>query len=129
MILVECLYTSNEVEEETILREQQAKCLAAAASYGWNVQREVFEPLLLSQCERKDRTGIQTVLADAANHRFDVLVVAGMDRIGYDAEEAKAFLAELDLNGISVFNVNSNTLTLASGRDLTSFIRRLITSE
>lgn len=45
MIVVECLYTSNEIEEETILREQQKRCLAAAASYGWAVRREVFEPL------------------------------------------------------------------------------------
>ena len=44
MIVVECLYTSNEIEEETILREQQKRCLAAAASYGWAVRREVFEP-------------------------------------------------------------------------------------
>lgn len=29
MIVVECLYTSNEIEEETILREQQKRCLAA----------------------------------------------------------------------------------------------------
>lgn len=43
MIVVECLYTSNEIEEETILREQQKRCLAAAASYGWAVRREVFE--------------------------------------------------------------------------------------
>jgi len=35
MIVVECLYTSNEIEEETILREQQKRCLAAAASYGY----------------------------------------------------------------------------------------------
>lgn len=48
MIVVECLYTSNEIEEETILREQQKRCLAAAASYGWAVRREVFEPLQLS---------------------------------------------------------------------------------
>lgn len=41
MIVVECLYTSNEIEEETILREQQKRCLAAAASYGWAVRREL----------------------------------------------------------------------------------------
>ena len=51
MIVVECLYTSNEIEEETILREQQKRCLAAAASYGWAVRREVFEPLQLSAPE------------------------------------------------------------------------------
>lgn len=129
MILAECLYTSNEVEEETILREQQAECLAAAASYGWIIQRQIFEPLLLSKCEIKDRTGMQTILTDAADHSFDVLMIAGMDRLSYDVEEVKAFLAELDLNGIAVFNVNSNTLTLASGRDLVAFVRQLITQE
>ena len=57
MIVVECLYTSNEIEEETILREQQKRCLAAAASYGWAVRREVFEPLQLSARGMDDQIG------------------------------------------------------------------------
>ena len=73
MIVVECLYTSNEIEEETILREQQKRCLAAAASYGWAVRREVFEPLQLSARGMDDRTGIQTILDDVCNRRFDLL--------------------------------------------------------
>ena len=109
MIVVECLYTSNEIEEETILREQQKRCLAAAASYGWAVRREVFEPLQLSARGMDDRTG--------------------MDRLSYDKEEVKAFLAEMDLNGISIFNVGSNTVTLASGWDLMAFIRQMISPE
>lgn len=129
MIVVECLYTSNEIEEETVLRKQQSRCLTAAASYGWAVRREVFEPLQLSARGMADRTGIQTVLSDAANHRFDVLMVSGMDRLSYDKEEVKAFLAEMDLNGISIFNVGSNTVTLASGWDLMAFIRQMITPE
>ena len=114
MIVVECLYTSNEIEEETILREQQKRCLAAAASYGWAVRREVFEPLQLSARGMDDRTGIQTILDDVCNRRFDLLMIASMDRLSYDKEEVKAFLAEMDLNGISIFNVGSNTVTLAS---------------
>lgn len=124
MIVVECLYTSNEIEEETILREQQKRCLAAAASYGWAVRREVFEPLQLSARGMDDRTGIQTILDDVCNRRFDLLMIASMDRLSYDKEEVKAFLAEMDLNGISIFNVGSNTVTLASGWDLMAFIRQ-----
>ena len=112
MIVVECLYTSNEIEEETILREQQKRCLAAAASYGWAVRREVFEPLQLS-----------------ARGMDDLLMIASMDRLSYDKEEVKAFLAEMDLNGISIFNVGSNTVTLASGWDLMAFIRQMISPE
>ena len=44
-------------------------------------------------------------------------------------EEVKAFLAEMDLNGISIFNVGSNTVTLASGWDLMAFIRQMISPE
>lgn len=84
MIVVECLYTSNEIEEETILREQQKRCLAAAASYGWAVRREVFEPLQLSARGMDDRTGIQTILDDVCNRRFDLLMIASMDRLSYD---------------------------------------------
>ena len=119
----------NEIEEETILREQQKRCLAAAASYGWAVRREVFEPLQLSARGMDDRTGIQTILDDVCNRRFDLLMIASMDRLSYDKEEVKAFLAEMDLNGISIFNVGSNTVTLASGWDLMAFIRQMISPE
>lgn len=129
MIVVECLYTSNEIEEETILREQQKRCLAAAASYGWAVRREVFEPLQLSARGMDDRAGIQTILDDVCNRRFDLLMIASMDRLSYDKEEVKAILAEMDLNGISIFNVGSNTVTLASGWDLMAFIRQMISPE
>ena len=56
-------------------------------------------------------------------------MIASMDRLSYDKEEVKAFLAEMDLNGISIFNVGSNTVTLASGWDLTAFIRQMISPE
>ena len=121
--------SANEIEEETILREQQKRCLAAAASYGWAVRREVFEPLQLSARGMDDRTGIQTILDDVCNRRFDLLMIASMDRLSYDKEEVKAFLAEMDLNGISIFNVGSNTVTLASGWDLMAFIRQMISPE
>lgn len=129
MIVVECLYTSNEIEEETILREQQSRCLTAAASYGWVVRREVFEPLLLSKCEMKDRTGIQSILDDVRSRRFDLLMVAGMDRISLFAEEVKDFLAEMDLNSIALFNAGANRLTLAAGQTPQRFITQQITPE
>ena len=59
----------------------------------------------------------------------DLLMIASMDRLSYDKEEVKAFLAEMDLNGISIFNVGSNTVTLASGWDLMAFIRQMISPE
>lgn len=45
------------------------------------------------------------------------------------AETGLHFLAEMDLNGISIFNVGSNTVTLASGWDLMAFIRQMISPE
>ena len=57
------------------------------------------------------------------------LFLGSMDRLSYDKEEVKAFLAEMDLNGISIFNVGSNTVTLASGWDLMAFIRQMISPE
>ena len=92
-------------------------------------RREVFEPLQLSARGMDDRTGIQTILDDVCNRRFDLLMIASMDRLSYDKEEVKAFLAEMDLNGISIFNVGSNTVTLASGWDLMAFIRQMISPE
>ena len=118
----ECPETLNKVTS-------QIMAAYAAASYGWAVRREVFEPLQFSARGMDDRTGIQTILDDVCNRRFDLLMIASMDRLSYDKEEVKAFLAEMDLNGISIFNVGSNTVTLASGWDLMAFIRQMISPE
>ena len=66
---------------------------------------------------------------DDGEFALDLLMIASMDRLSYDKEEVKAFLAEMDLNGISIFNVGSNTVTLASGWDLMAFIRQMISPE
>lgn len=129
MILMECLYTSHETEDDNVLRQQQALCCRVAHDYGWVITRQVFEPFLLSKCEMKDRTGIQTLLDDVRSRRFDLLMVAGMDRISLFAEETKAFLAEMDLNGIALFNAGVNRLTLAAGQTQERFITQQITPE
>lgn len=129
MILVECLYTSNEVEEETILRQQQALCCRVSREYGWVVCREVFEPLLLSKSDMKDRPGVQSILDDVRNRRFDLLMVASMDRISFFVEEIKDFLAEMDLNGIALFNAGANRLTLANGQSQKHFTTQQIIPE
>lgn len=129
MILMECLYTSHEAEDDNVLRQQQALCCRVAHDYGWVITRQVFEPLLLSKCEMKDRTGIQAIQDDVRSRRFDLLMVAGMDRISLFAEEVKDFLAEMDLNGIALFNAGANRLTLAGGQTQERFIAQQITPE
>lgn len=128
MILVECLYTSHEGEKDDILR-QQALCCRVSREYGWVVCREVFEPLLLSKSEMKDRPGVQSILDDVRNRRFDLLMIASMDRISFYVEEIKDFLAEMDLNGIALFNAGANRLTLASGQTQEHFTTQQIIPE
>ena len=74
---------------------------------------------------------IEKIAAEPSDGEYalDLLMIASMDRLSYDKEEVKAFLAEMDLNGISIFNVGSNTVTLASGWDLMAFIRQMISPE
>lgn len=129
MILVECLYTSHEGEKDDILRQQQALCCRVSREYGWVVCREVFEPLLLSKSDMKDRPGVQSILDDVRNRRFDLLMVASMDRISLFVEEIKDFLAEMDLNGIALFNAGANRLTLANGQTQEHFTTQQIIPE
>ena len=78
------------------------------------------------------KTDVVELLKSSPSHAdqgIDLLMIASMDRLSYDKEEVKAFLAEMDLNGISIFNVGSNTVTLASGWDLMAFIRQMISPE
>lgn len=62
-------------------------------------------------------------------HREYYLVLDEETGAIFLVNEVKAFLAEMDLNGISIFNVGSNTVTLASGWDLMAFIRQMISPE
>ena len=74
MIRAICYYTNQEEDEPSSLREQQHQCLEAVHDYGWVIHREVFDPFM-KKVKIAQRSGMRTLLHEAAAHKFDLLVI------------------------------------------------------
>ena len=73
MIRAICYYTNQEEDEPSSLRKQQHQCLEAVHDYGWVIHREVFDPFM-KKVKIAQRSGMRTLLHEAAAHKFDLLV-------------------------------------------------------
>ena len=87
MIRAICYYTNQEEDEPSSLREQQHQCLEAVHDYGWVIHREVFDPFM-KKVKIAQRSGMRTLLHEAAAHKFDLLVMMDKHFIGTCKEEA-----------------------------------------
>lgn len=91
MIRAICYYTNQEEDEPSSLREQQHQCLEAVHDYGWVIHREVFDPFM-KKVKIAQRSGMRTLLHEAAAHKFDLLVMMDKHFIGTCKEEAAVIL-------------------------------------
>lgn len=121
MIRAICYYTNQEEDEPSSLRKQQHQCLEAVHDYGWVIHREVFDPFM-KKVKIAQRSGMRTLLHEAAAHKFDLLVMMDKHFIGTCKEEAAVILMFLFEKGIGVFIVEDNRLYLPKQMDLASFV-------
>lgn len=91
MIRAICYYTNQKEDEPSSLREQQHQCLEAIHDYGWVIHREVFDPFM-KKVKIAQRSGMRTLLHEAAAHKFDLLVMMDKHFIGTCKEEAAVIL-------------------------------------
>ena len=91
MIRAICYYTNQEEDEPSSLRKQQHQCLEAVHDYGWVIHREVFDPFM-KKVKIAQRSGMRTLLHEAAAHKFDLLVMMDKHFIGTCKEETAVIL-------------------------------------
>ena len=104
---VYCLYrvsTKGQVEKDDIPMQKQ-KCREFAEQQGWVITREFSEKGVSGfKVSAKDRDAIQEIQRDAAQNKFDVLLVFMFDRLGRKEDETPFVVEWFVQNGIEVWS-------------------------
>lgn len=104
---VYCLYrvsTKGQVERDDIPMQKQV-CHEYADEKGWEITREFFEKGVSGfKVSAKDRDAIQEIQRDAAQERFDILLVFMFDRLGRKEDETPFIVEWFVRNGIEVWS-------------------------
>ena len=82
---------------------QRIALMAVADRRGWEVVK-VYEDAGISGSKGRDkRPGFDAAMKDAFRHRFDVLVVWSIDRLGRSTATVSTALADLDACGVAIY--------------------------
>lgn len=84
--------------------ENQRLALAAVASRkGWDIVQEYADNGISGAKGRDERPGFDKAMRDAARHRYDVLMVWSIDRLGRSTAAVTAALEELQQAGVGIY--------------------------
>lgn len=104
---VYCLYrvsTKGQVEKDDIPMQRE-KCHEFAEANGWEITREFLEKGVSGfKVSAKDRDAIQDIQQDAAQKKFDILLVFMFDRLGRKDDETPFVVEWFVRNGIEVWS-------------------------
>lgn len=104
---VYCLYrvsTKGQVEKDDIPMQKQC-CREYAEHQGWEIIREFSEKGVSGfKVSAKDRDAIQEIQQDAAQGKFDVLLVYMFDRLGRREDETPFVVEWFVRNGVEVWS-------------------------
>lgn len=104
---VYCLYrvsTKGQVEKDDIPMQKQ-RCHEFAAEHGWEIVKEFSEKGISGfKVSAKDRDAIQEIQRDAAQEKFDILLVFMFDRLGRKEDETPFVVEWFVRNGIEVWS-------------------------
>lgn len=104
---VYCLYrvsTKKQVEKDDIPMQKQT-CHEFAQKNGWEIVKEFSEKGVSGfKVSAKDRDAIQEIQQDAAQGKFDILLVFMFDRLGRKDDETPFVVEWFVRNGIEVWS-------------------------
>ena len=124
---VYCLYrvsTEQQANENNEIQMQQIACRDYIKNQGWYLLKEISEVGVSGfKTEVAERDGVQSILEDARNSLFDILLVYMFDRIGRRAKETCLIISILQHFGIRICSVKEGELNFSDGGDLLQYIR------
>ena len=122
-----CLYrvsTEVQADENNEIQMQQIACRDYIKNQGWCLIKEISEVGISGfKTEVAEREGVQSILEDARNGLFDILLVYMFDRIGRRAKETCFIISILQHFGIRICSFKEGELNFSDGGDLLQYIR------
>lgn len=114
---------STDMQNERSIEDQIDLCRAYAAREGMVIV-DVFEDRAVSGASLHNRPGIKSLIEQAPQRRFDVVLAESMSRIGRDQEDRAAVRKRVHFYGITLMTPSEGVIT-----SLTDGIRAVIDSE
>lgn len=127
-----CLYrvsTKGQVEKDDIPMQKQ-KCHEFAEANGWEITEEFSEKGVSGfKVSAKDRDAIQDIQRDAAQGKFDILLVFMFDRLGRKEDETPFVVEWFVKNGIEVWSTVEGEQRFDTHVDIGDHLLRCISGD
>ena len=117
---------SSDLQRQTSIADQLRAARARAAAEGWHVTIERSDEAVSGSTPVAARPGGKALLADALAHRFDVLIVEGLDRLSRDIGEQDQVVKRFEFRGIRLIGTSDGYDTQAKGRKVMRVARGLV---
>src|SRR5437868_4781799 len=97
---------SSDLQRQTSSTDQLRAARARANAEGWLVTIERCDEAVSGSTPVAARPGGKALLADALAHRFDVLIVEGLDRLSRDIGEQDQVVKRFEFRGIRLIGTS-----------------------
>jgi site-specific DNA recombinase len=100
---------SSDKQSDSSVEDQVRICKELCEDRGWQI-KDIYKDHAISGASLR-RAGIQALLDDARNGRFDVVVSEALDRISRDQEDIAGVFKRLTFTDIQIVTLSEGTIT------------------
>jgi site-specific DNA recombinase len=123
-----CLYArySTDLQRETSIDDQLRAARDRAEREGWTIVATHADEGVSGSMPVALRRGGKALMADLVAHRFDVLIVEGLDRLSRQVGESEQLVSRLEHRGVRIIGTSDGYDTQAKGRKVMRIARGLV---
>lgn len=101
---------SSDVQRDTSISDQFRLCRVFVERQGWKAAEEYSDHAITGSTLLL-RPGIQRLMQDAMQHRFDVLIAESLDRFSRDQEDTAGLFKRLKFLGVVLVTLSEGEIT------------------
>ncbi len=101
---------SSDIQRDTSIADQFRLCRLFADGRGWSIHEEYSDHAITGSTLLL-RPGLQRMMQDAMQHRFDVLLAESLDRFSRDQEDTAGLFKRLRFLGVSLVTLGEGEIT------------------
>jgi site-specific DNA recombinase len=100
---------SSDNQRDASIADQLRICRAFAERQGWTIGEEYSDHAVSGATLL--RPGFQSLMRDALNHRFDVVLAESLDRFSRDQEDTAGLFKRLTFAGVNIVTIAEGDIT------------------
>ncbi|MEX0956367.1 MAG: recombinase family protein [Rhizobiaceae bacterium] len=101
---------SSDLQSPTSIEDQVRICRELAEREGWEVMDPVYTDYGMTGTFLRNRDGIQNLMRDAADARFEIVISEALDRISRDQEDVAGLHKRLEFSGIKIHTLSEGEI-------------------